>query len=426
MELLIKPNMRVSETLLGNRGFLQVDDSPSPASGAPISDIIPATATGAAPTFITSLGDPDNGEYSHFLNSLLRFEHDVTPHLSYQIGYGIVDSSRAYTNGPAGPTNEYTFQPSFNTSDRYSGRLDTLQARVNYVFGMHQTITAGYEFQRENYNEFASDQNPDVALRTYGKTIAQQQTNAIFAQDEIRLLEGRLQILLSGRFTQVSLNEPTFVGAAVSPYAAVRLPSPPHAFTGDAALSYFLKRSATKLRAHAGNSFRTPSIYERFGGYFYGGVYYPLGDPNLAPERAISFDAGFDQYFWHEHIKLSGSYFYSYLQQVIGYLDFPPTYTDAYGRTSGYYSQQGGIARGVELSTDVHPTRKTNIKASYVYTNARDRQSQYYTGMPIDPVQTPRISPQMFTVVATQQLTKRIDMALDFAGLELSISALWL
>jgi hypothetical protein len=68
------------------------------------------------------------------------------------------------------------------------------------------------------------------------------------------------------------------------------------------------------------------------------------------------------------------------------------------------------------LSADVHPTRKTSVKASYVYTNARDRQSQYYTGTAADPVQTPRISPQMFTVVATQQLTKRIDLALDFSG----------
>jgi outer membrane cobalamin receptor len=70
----------------------------------------------------------------------------------------------------------------------------------------------------------------------------------------------------------------------------------------------------------------------------------------------------------------------------------------------------------VELSADVRPTRKTSVKGSYVYTNARDRISQYYTGAAIDPVQTPRISPQMFSVVATQQVTKRIDMAVDFSG----------
>jgi outer membrane receptor protein involved in Fe transport len=416
IEFLLMPNMRVSETLLGNKGYLQVDSSPSPTLNAPTSDIIPAIATGSSPTLIPSLPDPDDGEYSHFVNSLFRFEHDVNSRFSYRIGYGIVDSSRDYTNGPAGPVNEYTFQPAFNTSDKYSGRLDTLQARANYLLGSHQTLTAGYEFQRENYAELATDQNPDISQRTYNLTKARQQTNAVFAQDEIRLLDGRFQVLLSGRFTQVSLAEPLFVGAAVSPYAAVPLPAPPHAFTGDAALSYFFKRSSTKLRAHAGNSFRTPSIYERFGGYFYGGVYYPLGDPNLAPERAVSFDSGFDQYLSHEHVKVSASYFYSRLQQVIGYASFPPNYTDVYGRTAGYYPLPGGIARGVELSADVHPTRKTSVKASYVYTNARDRESQYYTGTAIDPIETPRISPQVFTAVASQQLTERIDLAMDFSG----------
>ncbi len=415
-EMMLRPNIRASASVFANQGYLEVDTSPSPSLNAPTSGIIPATATGSSPTFITSLGDADSGEYSHFVNSLFRFEHDVTSRFSYRIGYGIVDSARNYTNGPAGPSNEYTYQPSFNTANKFSGRVDTLQARANYLLGSHQTLTAGYEFQRENYGNLATDQNPDPTQRTNDNTLARQQTNAIFAQDEIRLLAGRLQVLLSGRYTQVSLNEPTFMGAAVSPYSVVALPSPPHAFTGDAALSYFVKRSSTKFRAHAGNSFRTPSLYERFGGYFYGGVYYPLGDPSLSPERAVSFDAGFDQYLWREHVKLSASYFYSRLQRIIGYADLPPNYVDVYGRTSGYYSQPGGIARGLELSGDVHPTRNTNVKASYVYTNARDRESQYYTGTAIDPVQTPRISPQIFTVVATQQLSKRIDLALDFVG----------
>ena len=92
----------------------------------------------------------------------------------------------------------------------------------------------------------------------------------------------------------------------------------------------------------------------------------------MPPERSVSVDFGIDQYLAHEHVKVSASYFYSRLQQVIGYLAFPPTYTDAYGRTSGYTPLPGGIARGAELSAEVHPTRKTNVRGSYVYTNARD------------------------------------------------------
>lgn len=329
----VAPNFRLGATVFANTGFLQTQLTPSPSPNAPLSGIIPATPA----TFITSLGDPDAGIYSHFVNSLFRFEHEVNSRLSYRVGYGIVDSARNNTNGPAGPTTEYDFQPGFSTRDRFAGRIDTLQGRLNYLAGSHQILTAGYEFQRENYSEVAIDPN------TYSRTTARQQTNAVFAQDEVHLLDGRLQILLSGRFTRASLDQPAFVGGR-SPYAAVGLPSPPRAYTGDASISYFLRRSSTKLRAHAGNSFRMPSIYERFGGYFYGGIYYPIGDPRLAPERAISLDFGFDQYFFRERLKLSGTYFYSHLQQVIGYLNFPPAYVDPFGRTGGYYDTKGSMA----------------------------------------------------------------------------------
>ncbi len=330
--------------------------------------------------------------------------------LSYRIAYGIVDTVRNNTDGPGGPG---FFQPLFNTSDRYAGRIDTVQARVNYLLGSHQVLTAGYEFEREHYLNVSTDQNPDPTQRAYNRTDARQQTNAAFAQDELRFLGGRLEILLSGRFTQASLSTPFFLGA-ISPYT--QLPSPPAAYTGDASLAYFIHRTSTKLRAHAGNSFRLPSLYERFGGFLLDGVDYAYGDPRLSPERAVSIDFGFDQYLWNEHLKVSSTYFYSRLQQVIGFLSFPPGYVDPYGRTAGYYNTNGGIARGVELSGDFRPSRKTSVIASYTYTNAKDKTSQYYTGTAVSPLQSPRILPNTVTLVATQQLGKRIDLGMDFSG----------
>ena len=143
VEFLLRPNVRVIANVFANQGYLELDTSPSPSPNAPVSGIIPAIATGPGATFISSLDDSDYGRYSHFVNSLFRFEHDVNTRFSYRIGYGITDSSRNNTNGAAGPNNEYTFQPDFNTSDKFSGRLDTLQARANYLLGAHRKpITA--------------------------------------------------------------------------------------------------------------------------------------------------------------------------------------------------------------------------------------------------------------------------------------------
>jgi outer membrane receptor protein involved in Fe transport len=283
---------------------------------------------------------------------------------------------------------------------------------MDYLFGSHQLVTVGYEFEHERYSNVNTDQNPVVALRNYNSTFATQQSNAAFAQDQIRLFGGKLLVLLSGRFTQMGLTQPTFVGG-LSPYSKLPLPTPPAAYTGDASFAYFAASTSTKLRAHVGNSFRMPSIYERFGGYFYGGLYVPIGNPELAPERAVSVDFGFDQYLFDSRLKLSATYFFSHLQQVIGYLDFPPGYVDQYGRFSGYYNTTAGISRGVELSGNFHPARRTTVTASYTFVNAKDRVSQYYTGTAVDPIQTPRIPPHTATVVAMQQIGNHVDFSMD-------------
>jgi vitamin B12 transporter len=421
-------NIRIGADLFGNTGYLQENTSPVITSTAPLTGITPAIPLTAAErelartnqpfdpgnaTFIPSLGDPDAGHYSHFLDSLFRFEHEVNSRLSYRIGYTIVNTKRDDRDGPGGPVLPlYGYQPSFNTSTLNLGRIDTVQARVNYLAGEHQVLTAGYEFERERYTNLNTDQNSDVSLRAYDRIDARQRSNAVFAQDELRFLNNCLDVLLSGRFTQASLDLPTFSGA-VSPYPAA--PQPPAAYTGDASIAYFLKSTSTKLRGHVGNSFRLPSLYERFGGFLFDGFDLALGDPRLAPERAISFDLGIDQYLFHDHLKLTGSYFYSHLQQVIGFQSFPPGYVDPYGRSEGYYNTGGGISRGVELSGEFHPTRKTSVFASYTYTNAKDRISEYL-GTPSLPLQVPRIMPNVVTIVATQQLPKHIDLGMDFWG----------
>jgi vitamin B12 transporter len=408
---LITPSIRIGADLFANAGYLQETVDPYPIETAIVPGIIPA----AGSRFVPARGDPDAARYSHFLDSLFRYEQQVNSKLSLRAGYNLVDVNRDNTNGPAGPDTPYEFQPLFNTSDRFTGRIDTLQARADYLLGSHQAFTAGYEFERERYLEVATDQNPDVSARVYNSTSDTQLSHAVFAQDQLKYFGNRLEILLSGRYTHDVLVQPAFFGG-VSPYAAVPLPSPPDAYTGDASIAYFFRKTATKVRAHAGNSFRMPSIYERFGGFFYGGFYYPIGDPDLAPERAVSGDIGIDQYALDDKLRLSATYYYSELQQVIGYLSFPPGYTDIYGRTGGYYNTSGGISRGVEIAGEYHPVRRTSLKASYTYTNAKDRVSEFYTGIFMDPLQMPGISPNTVSVVATQQFGAHLDAALDFVG----------
>jgi vitamin B12 transporter len=144
------------------------------------------------------------------------------------------------------------------------------------------------------------------------------------------------------------------------------------------------------------------------------------GDPRLSPERAISMDVGFDQYFDSDRVKVSASYFYTRLQETIAYdpgiLVNPAT--DPYGRFGGYYNTPGGIARGVEVSAEGKLAHGLTVRGGWTYTNSIDRISEYSDGQ----LQTPRIWPQTFTLMAMKSFGRHWDTEVDFlAGSRLLI-----
>jgi outer membrane receptor protein involved in Fe transport len=132
----------------------------------------------------------------------------------------------------------------------------------------------------------------------------------------------------------------------------------------------------------------------------------------LRPERSIGIDGGIDQYFASEKLKISASYFYTRLQEVIAF-DFSGLITpakDPFGRSQGYWNTGGGIARGVEVSAEVKPWKSTQLRSAYTYTNSRDRFSQFADGT----LQTPRVFPHTFSFLLLQQFGPRWDAAFDF------------
>jgi iron complex outermembrane receptor protein len=236
-------------------------------------------------------------------------------------------------------------------------------------------------------------------------------SNSFDAQDQMRLFHDRLQVSLSGRLQRFGLSQPQFSGT-VPVYAGTSAISPPDAYTGDVSIAYFIPSTGTKLRSHGGNSYRKPSLYELFGTYFGGSFFSAYGDPRLKPERSIAMDGGIDQYFASDRLRLSASYFYTRLQQVIAF-DFSGLInpaTDLFGRSSGYRNTNGGLARGAELSLEAKPWRSTRVRSSYTYTNARDKVSVFADGT----LQSPRITPHTFSLVVMQQFGKRLDGSFEF------------
>lgn len=399
-----------SRTTLGGRVFatgsyagLNVSPAAMFSASVPGSGIVAAVPS---VTFTPQLNDPDSSRHARFFAGLFTLTRQLAPGSSLRGYYHGFTSSRDNRDGPLGGG----FQPAFANNNLFDGRIDTGGARGDFSLGGTRQLSLGYEFERERFDNRSREENPAAAGGVYARTRISQASHALFAQQQMRLLTDRLQISFSGRMQRFSLGRPVFEGGFPS-YAGAAITNPPNAYTGDIALSYFVPSSGTKLRSHFGNAYRSPTLYERFGTSFYGGFFSPYGDPRLAPERSLSFDAGLDQYFAGSKVRVSGTYFYTRLQQVIAF-DFSGVIvpgTDPYGRFGGYRNTGGGLSRGVELALEANPRRGTRLSASYTFTNADERNSTLLNGS----LRTIRVSDHMATFTATHAVTKRLDVTFD-------------
>ena len=185
-------------------------------------------------------------------------------------------TNRSTINGPLG----VGFQPFGGTTrSDFDGQIHTLNARFDYAPGSFNYITAGYEFENESFTNPSFQVNPadnsDVDVS--------QRSHALFVQDQLRLVDDRLQISGAFRAQFFRLHEPRFTPAASAPYTGITFQSPPTAYTGDGSVAYTFRSSGTKLRGHVGNGYRAPSLFERFGtafDSFFG--YSVFGDPRLS------------------------------------------------------------------------------------------------------------------------------------------------
>lgn len=371
-------------------------------AGVPISQL----NVGAA-TFIPAANDPDNLRKANFFSGATIFTQRPTEAFGYTISYQGLATNRRTISGPLG----VGFQPIGGSEQSdFDARIHTFNARFDLQAGRTNLISGGYEFESENFKnpsfpvDPAANSNVDVTQRSH----------TLFVQDQLRFMDDRLQISAAFRTQVFRLRQPVFTPSDSSPYAGLTFLSPPTAYTGDGSVAYMFRAVGTKLRAHVGNGYRAPSLYERFGAFFdsfFG--FSPIGDPRLKPDRSIAFDAGIDQTLYKNRLRASATYFYTRLQEVIIF-DFSgvinPT-TDPFGRFGGYRNSDGGIARGMELSMTAAPTRTLNASASYTYTNTLQSRPQ------VPGVLRSFVIPKhQFSLVVSQRFGRRVLVNFDLAA----------
>ncbi len=425
--LRLTPTASLSARVYASDSFAQLNEEPQAVGALPAAGVVEARPVareelrryeaGAAlsslnfgnATFLPGANDADYSRAGRFFSGAVAFTQRLDEDFGYAVTYHGLVTRNAFREGPATPglRADNFFEPAGPTRNAYAAAVHTLNARADFTLGRHQRITAGYEFEDESYENRFSDVTPA------GNSSVEvgERSHAFFAQDQLRFLEDRLQLSASFRAQTFRLGRPRFNPAAGAPYANQQPASPPTAYTGDAAVAYLFRSTGTKLRGHVGNGYRKPSLFERFGTFFSSFTGFgPLGDPRLAPERSIAFDAGLDQSLAGNRARLSATYFYTRLQDVVGFGDVGAA--DPFGRVfTGYVNTGGGLARGLELSATLAPSRSLDLFASYTYTNSDQRRPQVENIL-----RSFGVADHQFTAVVTQRLGRRAAVNFDLVA----------
>jgi iron complex outermembrane receptor protein len=394
----------ISGRIFFSNADVRLNTSPDTAGIPPASNFGIINAVHGV-NFTPDQDDPDAIQHSRFFGGQFAITQILSPSLILRGYYQGLKTRRRNDDGPLGPG----FQSA--STSIFDGQIHTGNAHIVWAAGGKNTLTAGYEFELEKYgnNGFTPGGNDSFFLNE------RQSSNTVYAQDLVSLSDGRLQIAGGFRAQYFSLRKPTF-SMTNAPYLNVTLTNPPAAYTFDAAASYFFRNSGTKLRAHVGNGYRVPSLFERFGTFFSSfppASFVPLGDPTLKPERSIAFDTGIEQNAVKDKVRLSATYFYTRLTDIIAFGSLPQP--DPFGRLNflsggGYQNQKGGIARGAEFSVKARPDSSTDLFASYTFTNSKQR-TQQVSGSGV--IKTLGVPDHQFTLVATQRFARHAWVNFD-------------
>lgn len=393
-------NTSISGRIYFSDAFVRLNSSPDTLGDIPSGQIIDARE---GVNFVADQNDPDSFQRSDFFSGQIALTQIINSKAIFSANYQGLKTKRENEDGILG----VGFQSFFNSI--YDGQIQTLNTKFDYIPVSNNRLTVGYEYEFEKFgNDGFNDDGTDQF-----STSAKQKSNTFFMQNLLGLMNDKLQLAGGFRYQNFSLDTPQFSSTDPLRPRLIDPASPPNSYTFDGAASYYFAKTDTKLRVHIGNGYRVPSLYERFGSFFFLGSFTVIGNPQLEPERSMGFDGGIEQGFYENRLRLSATYFYTKINDEIAYLP-----TDDFGGAA-YYNADKVFSRGFETSAEIRPFDKTNLFVSYTFVNSDERNSRRLTNLPpatliSTDVKRFGVPDHQFTLVATQQVGENLTVNFDF------------
>jgi len=195
--------------------------------------------------------------------------------------------------------------------------------------------TVGYRFEDEN--GIIGDLDYPHPPSTHGVRL----NDDVYAQQQVTWK--RLSVIAGGRFVHSS----TFGNTGVPRVALTLL-----------ALHGGQTFSGTRLRFSYSGGFKEPRLEETFAG-----PPYSVPNPALKPERARSFEAGFEQGLLANRFSFTATYFNNLFHDRIDYATNPVTLIGQ------YVNVDKSFAQGAEIGFRGQMTSRLSLNSAYTYTS---------------------------------------------------------
>ncbi len=163
-------------------------------------------------------------------------------------------------------------------------------------------------------------------------------------------------------------------------------------------LAFLIKETGTRIRGSAGTGFRAPTFNDLF--------FPDFGNPDLQPERSMSWDAGVDQKLWQGRIRLGLTYFHNDFKNLITCCVSIPT-----APFGGPVNIGSARSVGVEFTSEADILPNLVGYVNYTFTDTknlvtgrwlpREPQHRWNIGLTWEPIRRLSLFTQVYVV--TQQ-----------------------
>jgi vitamin B12 transporter len=283
---------------------------------------------------IKNTADPDKHRESALAQYGLGFTHEVSSLWDYSLKGAYSETER-----------HYFWNDVDGNQSNYDGSTNYIEMQHNIHATDWLTLVVGADYEQSDYDG-REPRNPNAGNYTPVHYEHDWSVYDLFSEARLKFLDESLLLSVGGRYNDHEKFDSQVVG--------------------EASAAYIIKQSGTKIHGHLGSGYRTPSLYEIYGGYLSRGNLITIGNPDLEPEESYGYEFGIDQTLLDKKLAMGFTWFHTNFDNLIIYDNL----------TSKYMNANDATAEGIETYVDYTPVKWLKLRTAYTYTDSKYEDSK--------------------------------------------------